>query len=163
MTVFTGHIIGKIDAKGRVLVPASFRAAVAAQNRQLSPRPDADGVFVYPSFDTAAIEGGGNLLEKDLNDVLDAQLGRYSHQREAMGARIYARGGFISYDKEGRLNLPDAILAHAQIEKELCFVGFGSRFQIWRPDLYQTHEQALFDDISAAQARDILNKGIRNE
>ncbi len=69
MTAFMSTVTGKIDAKGRVSVPSVFRAAAVAQGF--------NGVYLYPSFTEHAIEGGGQLLMDNVNQMV-GQLDPYS-------------------------------------------------------------------------------------
>ena len=50
MDRFVSHYMLRLDAKGRVSVPASFRAALA--------RDGFDGLYCYPALDRPAIDAG---------------------------------------------------------------------------------------------------------
>ncbi len=52
MDRFLSHVTMRLDAKGRVSVPASFRAALA--------RDGYEGLYVHPSLDRPALDAGGN-------------------------------------------------------------------------------------------------------
>ena len=57
MDRFFSHFILRMDAKGRVSVPAPFRAVLA--------REGAEGLFCYPAPDRPAIEAGGTLVRSE--------------------------------------------------------------------------------------------------
>ena len=131
MTMFMSTISGKIDAKGRVSVPSVFRSAISAQNGAAqSGAPQ--GIFVYPSFTENAIEGGGHTLMNDIGAMVE-RLNLFAEERDALAASLFADSHHLNFDADGRVSLPAALLAHAGIEKELCFVGMGGKFQIWNP------------------------------
>jgi MraZ protein len=131
MTMFMSTISGKIDAKGRVSVPSVFRSAISAQNGAAQSGAS-QGIFVYPSFTENAIEGGGHTLMNDIGAMVE-RLNLFAEERDALAASLFADSHHLNFDADGRVSLPAALLAHAGIEKELCFVGMGGKFQIWNP------------------------------
>ncbi len=138
MTMFMSTITGKIDAKGRVSVPSVFRSAISAQNgatQSGSPLPSPQGIFVYPSFTEGAIEGGGHALMNDIGTMVD-RLDLFTEERDALAASLFADSHHLTFDADGRVSLPATLLTHAGIEKELCFVGLGGKFQIWNPQSF---------------------------
>ena len=132
VTAFMSTISGKIDAKGRVSVPSVFRSAIAAQNGDVaSPH----GIFVYPSFTEDAIEGGGQSLMNDIGAMVD-RLDLFTEERDALATSLFADSHHLTFDADGRVSLPETLLSHANIDKSLCFVGLGGKFQIWNPDKF---------------------------
>ena len=134
MSMFMSTITGKIDANGRVSVPSVFRSAISAQNGAAQSGAQ-QGIFVYPSFTENAIEGGGHALMNDIGQMVD-RLNLYAEERDALAASLFADSHHLNVDADGRVSLPAALLAHAGIEKELCFVGLGGKFQIWNPQRF---------------------------
>ena len=138
MTMFMSTISGKIDAKGRVSVPSVFRSAISAQNGASQAGASASapqGIFVYPSFTENAIEGGGHALMSDIGAMVE-RLDLYTEERDALAASLFADSHHLNFDADGRVSLPASLLAHAGIDKELCFVGLGGKFQIWNPQSF---------------------------
>ena len=39
----------------------------------------------------------------------------------------------LNFDDEGRVRLPDDLIAHAGITERVTFVGLGQKFQMWDP------------------------------
>ena len=150
MTMFMSTVMGKIDAKGRVSVPSVFRSAIISQNGE-SAGPH--GIFVYPSFTENAIEGGGQSLMSDIGTMVD-RLDLFTEERDALAASLFADSHSLVFDADGRVSLPSALLAHAGIEKELCFVGLGGKFQIWNPQAYADYRAKARD--MALQQRGLL-------
>ena len=125
MTMFMSTVTSKIDAKGRVSVPSVFRSAIASQNGDVAAP---HGIFVYPSFTEGAIEGGGQSLMNDIGTMVD-RLDLFTEERDALAASLFADSHHLTFDADGRVSLPPTLLAHAGIEKELCFVGLGGKFR----------------------------------
>jgi MraZ protein len=140
MAMFMSTVTSKIDAKGRVSVPSVFRSAILAQNSspnsgQAAPHEGPNGIFVYPSFTEAAIEGGGQSLMSDIGAMVE-RLDLFTEERDALAASLFADSHHLAFDGDGRVSLPAPLLAHAGVEKELMFVGLGTKFQIWNPASY---------------------------
>jgi MraZ protein len=128
-------IEGKIDAKGRVSVPAAFRAAIIAQSGDTGDQPS---IFIYSSFTEPTIEGGGPALYRTYSEMLN-RLDPFSEEYESMSDALFGGGSILTFDAEGRVSLPEPLLAHAGIDKTLCFVGMGERFRIWKPETYAAY------------------------
>lgn len=131
MSLFLSTFVNKIDKKGRVSVPASFRAALAAQPYQ--------GIVCYPSFTAAAIEGNGMAFMERLSASLD-DLDAFSSEQDDLQSLIFAQCQQLAWDAEGRVVLPEALIVHAGLTETAAFVGKGRTFQIWQP---QAHEDSM--------------------
>lgn len=124
---FVSTIVNKLDAKGRVSVPASFRQILTQQNT--------NGVYVLPSFVSSALEGFGETLIAEFQDRLNTLDPFLSEDYDAQAQAVLAASQLLSLDDEGRVRLPDALIAHAQLHEFVSFVGLGRKFQIWDPDI----------------------------
>ena len=127
-SVFLDTFVNKVDAKGRVSVPASFRAAVQGQSFH--------GIVLFPSFKAPALEGSGiDRIEK-----LAASLDNYdvfSDEQDDLAATIFSQAKQLGFDGDGRVILPAELAAHAGIDGRCAFVGRGPTFQIWNPDTFE--------------------------
>ncbi len=125
MALFTSTFVNKVDKKGRISVPASFRMALANQSFA--------GVVVFPSFVHQAIEGAGyELLERLAQSV--EQFDPFTDEHDAFSTTIFGDSHQLSFDSEGRILLPEPLLAHANITATAAFLGRGGTFQIWEPE-----------------------------
>ncbi|MBV9043553.1 MAG: division/cell wall cluster transcriptional repressor MraZ [Alphaproteobacteria bacterium] len=129
---FMSTVMGSLDSKGRVLIPAPFRQVLTAQNTP--------GVFVYPSFFEAAIEGFGQLALDGLQARLATLDPFLSPAHDDMAAAIIARTQTLPLDDGGRIRLPDALIAHANLKDRVAIVGMSAKFQIWNADTYAARE-----------------------
>ena len=125
MSPFLGQHQNRLDAKGRVSVPAAFRASL----REISGVP---AMILRPSTAYACIEAWPakrfNELEKSLEglDVL-------SEEYEDRATALYAQAYPVEVDKDGRILLPEKLIAHANLADSVVFMGRGAIFTIWEP------------------------------
>jgi MraZ protein len=129
MDRFVSTFTNKIDAKGRVSVPASFRAVLA--------RDGFDGIYCYPSLDDAALDAGGQQLVDRIGSLLEG-VDPYSDERDHLSMALFGASEILSIDQDGRVILPERLRKHAGISKHVTFVGLGEKFQIWEPESFQT-------------------------
>ena len=122
MDRFVSHYVLRLDAKGRVSVPAPFRAVLA--------RDGFDGLYCYPALDRPALDAGGNALITEI-EALIAGFSPYSEQREQFSLSLYGTSETLKLDGEGRVVLTDTLKAHAGIADTVTFVGLGHKFRIW--------------------------------
>ena len=135
MTHFLGTHQNRLDAKGRVSVPAPFRAALKAFNG--SRESEAAGLngsasVLRPSHKHPCIEGWPPAVFKQLASTLE-RLDLFSEEHDDMAAALYADAYPVESDKEGRIVLPENLVAHAGISDTVVFMGLGRTFQIWEP------------------------------
>lgn len=139
--VFT--FVNKLDAKGRVSVPASFRQILAAQNTA--------GVYVFPAFSHQALEAFGDALIGEFQQRLDSLDPFFSEDHDALAQAVLASSKMLAFDDEGRVRLPDDFIAHAGIRDRVSFVGMGRKFQMWDPDTFAPIERERIARARAAR------------
>ncbi len=130
MDRFVSHHAGRIDAKGRVSIPAAFRAVLA--------RDGFDGLYVHPSLDQPALDCGGKALLAEIDGML-AALSPFSPERDHFATALLGTSEVLKPDSEGRVILSDALKSQAHIRETLVFVGHGQKFQIWEPERFAQH------------------------
>ena len=133
MALFASTFVNKIDRKGRVSVPASFRAALMGQ-------PYA-GIVAFRSLKFQALDAGGFDRLEEISQGLDG-LPELSDERDAL-ASMLSDAQQLPFDSEGRVILPQPLLAYAGIGDTAAFVGIGRSFQIWEPQCYQSHQEEM--------------------
>jgi MraZ protein len=130
MTHFLGNHQSKLDAKGRVSVPAPFRAALKAR---ASAAADGTAMILRPSHQHPCIEVWPAAAFHALAAPLD-QYDVFSDIQDDLATALYGDAHEIEPDKEGRIVLPERLLRHAGITETMEFMGLGKIFQIWHPD-----------------------------
>ena len=129
MDRFVANFTLRLDSKGRVSIPGSFRSALA--------RDGLDSLYCYPALDRPAIDAGGNALMAEI----EALIGRYapfSDQREQFALALYGTSETLRIDSEGRVVLSENLKRHAGITETVAFVGLGNKFQIWEPGRFKS-------------------------
>ncbi|MCH9806865.1 MAG: division/cell wall cluster transcriptional repressor MraZ [Alphaproteobacteria bacterium] len=129
MDRFVSTFTNKIDAKGRVSVPASFRAVLERDGY-------AGGIYCYPSLDAPALDGGGERLALKIDALLNS-LAPMSDERDELSVALYGDVHVLSIDGDGRIVLPEGLREHAGLQNRVAFVGLGDKFQIWEPGQFE--------------------------
>jgi len=138
--VFVSTYESAIDAKGRVSIPASFRAALGGGNR----------IFLWPALDgSGCLEGGGEALMAMYRATL-TRLAPQSPARKALVTRIIAGSADLKMDDTGRIKLTDELMQAADLEGRVKFAGNMDSFQIWNPERHAAH----FDAMAAEAAKE---------
>ena len=130
MDRFVSTFTNKIDAKGRVSIPASFRAVLERDGY-------AGGIYCYPSLDAPALDCGGERLAQKIDGLL-AGLPDYSDERDELSVALYGDVQVLAIDGDGRIVLPEGLRAHASLDAAITFVGLGDKFQMWEPRALRT-------------------------
>jgi MraZ protein len=136
MGLFLSTFTNKVDSKGRVSVPATFRAALSTQGFQ--------GVVLYPSFTDPCIEGCGMDFLERLNAGLE-QRPTFSSDLDEITELVFASSQQLPYDQTGRIVLPREFMEHAGITDQAVFVGKGPTFQVWEPEAQKHKKQQLLE------------------
>jgi MraZ protein len=120
---FISTMTGTLDAKGRVCIPAAFRDVLTSQ--------DTAGVYVCPSFAEAALEGFGDEVLQEFHRRQAAEDPFFSQVNDDKVFAVLSMTQLLPRDENGRVRLPDEMIAHAGLKDRVTFVGMGRKFQIW--------------------------------
>jgi MraZ protein len=130
MSHFLGTHQNRLDAKGRVSVPASFRSAL-----RLLAGEEAGAcgqVVLRPSHKQPCIEAWPASIFQQLATPLE-RLDLFSEAHDDLAAALYADAYPVEADKDGRIVLPEPLVGHAGLTDSVVFMGLGRIFQIWEP------------------------------
>lgn len=161
MAHFSGTHVQNFDSKGRVSVPALFRAALREDSETASARTAAGEraigipLVLRPSEKAPCIEG----WTENRFSALSAQLEQFepmSDDYDALATVIYGDAYPLETDREGRVIIPEALLDHACIARadSAAFLGLGTRFQIWEPARVPGQKSASLAALRVRQARE---------
>ena len=129
MSDFIGRYLNKVDKKGRVSVPASWRLSLIGK--------EFSGIIAQSSLSEKSIDAYPReyleLLQNklDLNDPL--------LEENEYESTVLFGGSVLSFDSEGRVILSSSLRAESNIEAEALFVGMGRRFRIWNPEIFDDY------------------------
>lgn len=130
MDRFLSSAINKVDAKGRVSVPASFRAIVQKQGHT--------ELYATRQLEIPALEVGGPERLKLFEERI-AQEDPLLQAADDLAYYYYGDGAFLKLDQDGRITINDFIREHTGITTEAAFVGKGLVFQIWEPERFHAY------------------------
>ena len=126
--MFLSSYENKIDTKGRVSVPATFRSHLSSMGY--------NGFISYPSFNHAALEACSQDRIERLSQTIDS-LNPFEEKRDFFATSILSESENLQFDTEGRVSLSRKLLNHANIKYNVLFVGLGKTFQIWSPKIFE--------------------------
>ena len=126
--MFLSSYENKLDKKGRVSVPASFRSYLSSLGY--------NGVVCYPSFNNQSIEACSQDRIEKLSNTIDS-LNPFEEKRDFFATSILSESISLQFDSEGRISLHSKLLKHANIKNNMLFVGQGKTFQIWEPLIFE--------------------------
>ncbi len=132
MARFMGTHTNRLDKKGRTSVPAPFRAELA--------RLGTDEIVLRPSHRANCIEAWPMPAFEALAGNMD-QFDIFSDAQDDMAAALFADAHPVRPDAEGRISLPEELIAHAGVGESLSFVGKGRIFEIWEPAAGKRHTE----------------------
>jgi len=155
MGMFLSTFLMRVDKKGRVSVPASFRAALSEES---------NGIIAFRTLGFDAIDARGRAEFESLLATLR------SHSVANLGPELAILGGAapspdqivaataaeIPFDGEGRIVLPEAFIAYAGISDQVKFVGRGTFFQMWSPENFAEREA---EELRQMRERLLAGKG----
>ncbi len=132
MSIFLSTYINKVDAKGRVSVPAAFRHVLSSASFQ--------GVVLFRSYTLQAIEGCSMDRMAQISQSVD-RLDLFSEAQDDFLATLFSEAEKFPFDGDGRIMLPVSLRDCGGIKDQAAFVGRGATFQIWAPKIFLAHQE----------------------
>ena len=126
--MFLSTYENKLDKKGRVSVPASFRSYLSNIGY--------NGIICYPSFNHQCIEAWPQDRIEKISNAIDS-LNPFEEKKDFFATSILSQSINLQFDSEGRVQIITKLLKHAKIKNRMLFVGQGKTFQIWEPTLFE--------------------------
>ena len=126
--MFLSSYENKIDKKGRVSVPATFRSHLSSLGY--------NGFITYPSFNHSALEACSQDRIEKLSTTIDS-LNPFEEKRDYFATSVLSESENLQFDTEGRVVISEKLLSHAKIKNNALFVGLGKTFQIWEPKNFE--------------------------
>ena len=126
--MFLSTFENKLDKKGRVSVPASYRSYLSNLGY--------NGVICFPSFNNQCIEAWSQDRIEKISNAIDS-LNPFEEKKDYFSTSILSESINLQFDSEGRILLNQKLLKHAKIKNSMLFVGQGKTFQIWEPTIFE--------------------------
>ena len=126
--MFLSSYENKIDKKGRVSVPATFRSHLTSLGY--------NGFICYPSFNHSALEACSQDRIEKLSNTIDS-LNPFEEKRDYFATSVLSECENLQFDTEGRVSFSEKLINHSKIKNRILYVGLGKTFQIWEPNNFE--------------------------
>ena len=126
MQTSIGNIEARLDEKGRIFVPASYRKILAeSESKRIVMRRDTDNecLMFYP-------EHIWNEKVEQMRQVLD----EWDPEDQLLLMQFMADAEFLEPDGQGRILLQKKNLETIGAQNDVLFVGMLNRFALWTPE-----------------------------
>jgi len=154
MPLFLSTHINKVDKKGRVSVPSSFRHALKDQSFQ--------GVVLFRSNNFTCLEGFAYSYMEELGARLD-NFDLFSSEQDDLATSIFAEAVQLPLDGDGRIVMPPSLTEYAALDGAAAFVGLGQKFQIWQPEALEARRESARGAVKAQNLTVPKNGGGKHE
>lgn len=145
--MFFGTYWHNIDNAGRLTIPSKLREAVTAS--QNAPR-----LFLTYGAEKCVV---AYTQERIAEIIESARTGEVTREEARAFKRIFGgEGAMETWDKQGRIILPDGLKEYAAIDKAVCIVGAMDCIEIWDSETYQKRRaeaQAAYDKVAGKVIR----------
>ena len=131
MTFFTSEYECKLDAKGRLVLPARIKTQL--------PEPDGGGqeLVIRRGFEPCLIIYPMVEFKKVFSKI--SGLNEFNEEYRKLQRNFLSGVVTVELDSNGRFLIPKNMLAYAQVEKDAMLVGTGSKVEVWNPSIYEKH------------------------
>ena len=126
--MFLSTYENKLDKKGRVSVPASFRSYLSNMGY--------NGIVCFPSFNNQSIEAWPQDRIEKISNAIDT-LNPFEDKKDYFATSILSESINLQFDSEGRILITEKLLRHAKIKNSMLYVVQGKTLQIWEPTTFE--------------------------
>lgn len=126
--MFLGEYEHTLDSKGRIAIPARFRAQMDR------------GAVISKGMGTCLSIYTMDRWEEKSNELA---AGKASDELRDFERRIYPSASEVELDGQGRMVIPVKLRAYARLETEVTIAGVRDHFEIWNRALWQQYQEQL--------------------
>jgi MraZ protein len=137
MTFFTSEYECRLDAKGRLILPARIKANL--------PSGQVNELVVGLGFDQCLVVYPIAEFKKIYSRI--AGLSEFNPEYRKLQRNFFRGNTVVELDNSGRFLIPKNMLQYAGLQKEVIVIGMGNKVEVWNPETYRTqlyHDQAEF-------------------
>ena len=142
--MFRGSSHHKIDAKGRLIIPARFHSAIKA---------DGDGIMIS-RLDQCLVAFPFEAWFK-----IEAKILAMAEKTDIMRRfRRFFIGGASECmcDTQNRIIIPPVLRQYAGLNKEIALVGVLDHFEIWDRDNWENENSSMVEDMKEEEVRNVI-------
>ncbi|TRX54276.1 division/cell wall cluster transcriptional repressor MraZ [Fulvivirga sp. M361] len=147
MTFFTSEFECKIDAKGRLVLPAKIKGTL--------PESSGSELVIRKGFEPCLILYPMVEYKKLYSKI--AGLNEFNAEYRKIQRQFFSGSSVVELDGTGRFLIPKLMMQHAGLEKNAVVVGMGNKIEIWNPEEYKKYSIGDPDEFSAL-AQKYLNE-----
>ncbi len=129
MTFFTSEYESKLDAKGRLVLPARIKSQL--------PEGESQELVIRRGFEPCLIVYPMVEFKKVFSKI--SGLSEFNEEYRKLQRNFLSGVVTVELDGNGRFLIPKNMLTYAQIDKDAMLVGTGSKVEIWNPTIYEKH------------------------
>ena len=127
--MFLGEFVHVLDGKGRLTIPAKFRADLDAALVVTRGIDRCLAVFPIPEWEQLA------------EQVSDLPL--TDRQARAFRRLLFANASDVSPDKQGRILIPPRLREYAHLDGEVVVVGINTYMELWNPEAWNEEREQV--------------------
>jgi MraZ protein len=129
MTFFTSEYSCKLDAKGRLVLPARIKSQLPESGSQelVVRRGFEQCLIIYPMVE----------FKKVFSKI--SSLNEFQQENRTLQRNFLSGVVTVELDGNGRMLIPKHLLAYAQVDKDAVLVGTGTKVEMWNPSVYEKH------------------------
>ena len=122
-SMFLGEFVHTLDSKGRLTVPARYRAELEAG--MVVTRGIDRCLAVFPMAKWKAISGRVS------------ELPMMNRKARALERFLFASAADVSPDKQGRILIPPRLRKYADLDGEVVVAGLNDHIELWNPSAWK--------------------------
>lgn len=153
---FVGSFTNKIDAKGRISVPAEYRRALGVMTKSSSSSGETKPLYCFASLVGSFLECGGEDLASIWIKIIN-HTDHFSEIRHDLEYEIFSGISQLAFDENGRVIIPPDLRDYAQLTTQATFAGYGNRFFIKTPQAHSSislrARAAALQDVTTLKTR----------
>ncbi len=117
---YLGTYARPLDEKRRLTVPSKWRTKGDDSENAYIALPNPNGcITVFPP--------------KEVEIMYESARKSGDAEKKKAISKFFRRGDTVGCDRQGRLALPESLLAHAGIDREVFLFGDYNKFEVWNP------------------------------
>ncbi|MEM9856791.1 MAG: division/cell wall cluster transcriptional repressor MraZ [Bacteroidota bacterium] len=138
MTFFTSQFECKIDAKGRLVLPAKIKSIL--------PESSGNELVIREGFEPCLILYPMVEYKKLYSKI--AGLNEFNPEYRKIQRQFFSGSSIVELDSAGRFLIPKQMQDFAGLGKDAVVVGMGNKVEIWSPEQYKKYSVGDPDEFS---------------
>lgn len=130
--MFLGEFVHILDSKGRLTIPAKFRADLDTELVVTRSIDRCLAIYPMPEWEQLASQV--------------SQLPMTDRQARAFRRLVFANASDVTPDKQGRILIPPRLRDYANLDGEVVIAGLNTYMEVWNPDYWNEERKSVEGD-----------------